>query len=90
MERISDETDFEKTLGEEFYRKIDRSRLRDGTVGGVMLLIRLCFIAMMASVAGYHKNPDKEEEIRQEYKKALSIFCYGACRDSEKNQVEEN
>lgn len=90
MECISEGTDLERAVGNEFFGKIDRSKLRDNTMGGVILLMKLCFIAMMAGIAEYHKNPDKEETIKREYKKALSIFRYGAYKDSEKDQVEEN
>lgn len=90
MECISEDVDFERAVGKEFFGRIDRSKLRDDTMGGVILLMKLCFIAMMAGIAEYHKNPDKEATIKKEYKKALSIFRYGAYKDLEKDQVEEN
>lgn len=90
IECISEDVDLEKAVGEEFLEKIDRSKMRDSTVGEVIRLMKLCFIAMMACLAQYHKYPDKEEAIKSEYRKALSIFRYGAYKDSKKDQVEEN
>lgn len=90
LECVSDDLDLEKAVGEEFIGKIDRSGLRDDTIGGVLLVVKLSFIAMMGAIAEYHKNPDREELIRQEYKKALLMLKHGAYRDSEKDQVEEN
>ena len=86
---ISEKIDMEKTIGEEFYRKIDRSKLRDNSVGGVMLLMRLCMISMLAGIAEYHKNPEREKMIKKEYKKALLLFRYGAYKALEKDQVED-
>lgn len=89
MECVLEDVDLRKEVEEGFFSKIDRSRLRDGSIGGVVLLIKLCFISMMGGLAEYHKNPDKEETIKREYQKALSIFRDGAYKDSEKDQVEE-
>lgn len=89
MGYISERVNMEKTIEEEFYRKIDRSRLRDNSVDGVMLLMKLCLIAMMAGITEYHKNPEKEETIKKEYKKALLLFRNGAYQAPEKDQVED-
>ena len=90
MECISEGADIETAVGEEFFGKIDRSKLRDSSMRGVILLMKLCFTAMIAGIAEYHKNPHKEEIIKREYKNALSIFRNGAYTDSEKDQVEDN
>ena len=82
--------DLEKAVGEEFFGKIDRSKLRDGSTGGVLILVKLCLAAMMAGIGEFHKNPDHENIIKKEYKKALLLLKNGAYRDSEINQTEEN
>lgn len=90
IECVPEEVDIEAAIGEEFLGRIDRSRLKDGTTGGVVFLVKLCFVIMMAAIAEYHKNPDKERTIRREYKNALSILRYGVYKDCEKDQVEES
>ncbi len=86
-----DEKDFclEEATGEDFFKKIDRSLLKDETDRGILLLVKLCTVCMMAAFTEYYRYPEKEEIIKQEYKKALRILCYGAYKDSAKNQMEE-
>ena len=83
------EKDFEEEVGEDFVNLVDRSRLKDGSTGGVLLLLKMCVICMIACVAEYYKNPEKGEVIKAEYKKALRVLCYGAYRVPQKDQVEE-
>ena len=46
-------------------------------------------ISMLAGIAEYHKNPEREKMIKKEYKKALLLFRYGAYKALEKDQVED-
>ena len=80
---------FEQEAGEDFFGKIDRSRLKDGTEAGVTLVVKLCTICMMAAFTEYYKCPEKEAVIKESYKKALRLLCYGACKARQKDQVEE-
>ena len=89
MECVADDGELERAVGEEFFGKIDRSKLRDDSTGGVLLLLKLCFAAMMAGIGELHKYPDHEEAIKRDYKKALSLLKYGAYKDSEKDQAKE-
>lgn len=77
-----------QTAGREFLTKVDRSCLRDKTDEGILLLMKQGIISMMAGFVEYYNNPEREEMIRAEYKKALSVLRYGACVASEKDQVE--
>ena len=88
-EGIEKDFDFERVIGEDFFGKIDRSRLKDGTDQGVVLLIKLCVACMMAAFTEYYKYPEKEEIIKAEYQKALRILCYGAYKTPQKDQLEE-
>ena len=89
MECRADDGELERLVGEEFFRRIDRSKLRDNSTGGVLLLVKLCFVAMTAGIGEFHKHPDHEEIIKREYKKALSILKYGARKDSQQDQAKE-
>ena len=88
-EGIEKDFDFERVIGEDFFGKIDRSRLKDGTDQGVVLLIKLCVACMMAAFTEYYKYPEKEEIIKAEYQKALRILCYGAYKTPQKDRLEE-
>ena len=81
--------DLKAAVGEEFFGKIDRTKLRDDSNGGVLLLVKLCLVSMMAGIGEFHKRPDQEEAIKHEYKKALTLLKHGAYKDSEKDQAEE-
>lgn len=80
------ETDiiWERTIGEEFFEKVNRDGLRDDTPEGVTRLMRLCIAAMMDGFVEYYKNPEREAKIKEEYKKMLDILRHGACKSSEK------
>lgn len=79
----------EQAVGDEFFRKVDYSKLRDNTDKGVMTLVKLCTISMVASFAEFYKNPEREEDIKEEYRRALSVLRDGAYKASEKDQVED-
>ena len=83
------EEDFEQVVGEDFTEIIDRSMLKDDTADGARLLLKMCAVCIIACVAEYYKNPEKEELIKAEYKKALRVLCYGAYKAPQKDQVEE-
>ena len=83
------EEDFEQVVGEDFTESIDRSMLKDDTADGARLLLKMCAVCIIACVAEYYKNPEKEELIKAEYKKALRVLCYGAYKAPQKDQVEE-
>ena len=87
-ECLSEDMALKQTAREEFLRKVDRSRLRDQTDDGVMLLMKQCTISMMAGFVEFYRNPEREEHIKEEYKKALSVLRYGAYKATEKDQVE--
>lgn len=79
----------EQAVGDEFFRKVDYSKLRDSTVEGAKTLMRLCTVSMIAGFAEFYRNPEKEEAIKKEYKRALSVLRDGAYKASEKDQVED-
>ncbi len=81
--------DFKQTVQEEFYEKVDRRNLRDKSVEGVELLLKLCTIAMMKGFVEYYTNPEKEEQLKEEYQKTLEVLCYGAYEAPQHDQVEE-
>lgn len=79
----------EQAVGDEFFRKVDYSKLRDNTDKGVITLVKLCTISMVAGFAEFYRNPEREEEIKEEYRRALSVLRDGAYKASEKDQVED-
>lgn len=88
-ERVEEDFDFEQAIGEDFFGRVDRSRLRDGTERGVILLVKLCTICMMAAFTEYYRHPEKEDLIKEEYKKALRILCRGAYKDPQREQQKD-
>lgn len=88
-ECMENDLKFERDMEEHFLGKIDRSCLRDGTEQGLTLLAKLCTICMLAAFTEYYKCPEKEEFIKESYKKALRLLQYGACKVPQNDQVEE-
>ncbi len=86
---MENDLDFEQAVGEEFLGKVDRSLLRDDSEAGVVLLAKLCTICMLAAFTEYYRYPEKEEIIKESYKKALDVLHYGACKAPQNDQVEE-
>lgn len=73
----------------EFYENTDLSEFRDTSLEYYVMVLEQMVVAMILSVAWFYKQPDKEKQIKERFRKRLGIIRYGSCKKSENNHMED-
>ncbi len=69
--------------------KMDRSKLRDPSERGCANLLQLALSTMIMGIAEICTEPEREEEVRENFRRIMRLLRDGAYVNSEKDQMED-
>lgn len=78
----------EEEIREGMLEKVDLSGFRDSSPENGLLVFKLALTAMIGAISEICMRPEREEQIRGNYRKVLSMLQYGACYDNRIIQTE--
>jgi len=73
----------------QFYDYTDRSQFRDDSLEYFVMLLEQAILTTVMGIAAFCKNPEMEEQIRNDYRKKLNMIRYGACREQLQKNMED-
>lgn len=78
----------EEEIKEGMFEKVNLSGFRDSSPENGLLLFKLALTAMIGAISEACMRPEREEQIRTDYLKVLSMLQYGACKEPKITQTE--
>lgn len=78
----------EEEVREGMFEKVNLSGFRDPSPENGVLLFKMALMAMIGAISDACIRPEREDQIREDYLRVLSILQYGVCRDLEITHTE--
>lgn len=78
-----------RLIQSQLYSQSDISRFREESMEFFIMVLEQALLTVFHSIVYFYANPEKEDKIKEDYKKRLNILRYGACKPVKENQMEE-
>ena len=78
-----------KLIRSQLYSQVNISRFREESMEFFTLVLEQAVLMVFHSIVSFYANPEREEKIKEDYKKKMNILRYGACKPVKQNQMEE-
>lgn len=88
-EFLPNPADCEQELNEVLLSKLDRSRFADPSDDGVAIVARIAAMILFAALSEFCRNPEREEPVKENFRRSLDVLKRGAYRVSESERMED-
>ncbi len=89
LEFLPNPADCEQELNEVLLSKLDRSRFVDPSDEGVVLVARIAAMILFTTLSEFCKRPEREELLKENFRKSLYILAHGAYHASYSGKMED-
>lgn len=69
-----------KLIRSQLYSQVNISRFREESMEFFTLVLEQAVLMVFHSIVCFYANPEREEKIKEDYKKKMNILRYGACK----------
>ena len=69
-----------KLIRSQLYSQVNISRFREESMEFFTLVLEQAVLMVFHSIVSFYANPEREEKIKEDYKKKMNILRYGACK----------